>query len=130
MRLDACSGGGGVVTGAFDHIGVECSLRQEGDRASLFGKPGGFFLKDTHKLFADNLAFLLRVDYIHQFCQETLMSINDDQRDVQVAAECLDNLLTLTGTQAAGIDKNTGELVANSTMNKQCRHGRIDTTRE
>ncbi len=35
VRLDARRGRGGIVAGAFDHVGIERSLRQEGDGADL-----------------------------------------------------------------------------------------------
>src|SRR6266699_4731033 len=49
---------------------------------------------------------------------------------MQVAAEGIDDLFSLASTQAAGIDEDTGELVANGLVNQQGCDSGIDTTGE
>src|SRR5438552_1278583 len=120
----------GIMAGALDDIGIERSLGQEADRATLFRQPQSFFLEDTDKLFADDLTLLLRVDDTGKTSQETLARVDYDERDMQVTTEGIDDLFSLASSQAACIDEDTGELVANGLVNKQGRNTGIHTPRE
>ena len=52
---------------------------------------------------------------------DAFLGIDDDQGDVHVPIEGINDLLALACTQAACIDKYTGELVANCTMDQKGR---------
>ena len=77
------------------------------------------------RLFTDDPAFLLRVDDIGQPGQEPLTRIDHDKRDMQVNAEGIDDLISFARAQAAGIDEDTGQLVANGLVHQQGCDGRI-----
>src|SRR5438067_119563 len=123
--LDARGCGRGIVAGALDHVGVEGALRQEGDGSALFFQAASLFLKDADELFTDDPAFLLRVDDIGKPGQEPLTRIDHDKRDMQVNAEGIDDLISFARAQAAGIDEDTGQLVANGLVYQQGCDSRI-----
>src|SRR5260370_35924716 len=105
MCLDALSCRCCIMAGTVNHIGIERALGQECNWACLLFQADSLFLKDANKLCADDLTFLLRVDYTGKACQETLAGIDDNQRNVQGTAELIDDRVSLTRTQAAGIDQ-------------------------
>ena len=47
-----------------------------------------------------------------------------------MVGEGIDDLLAFTCAHAAGIDKDTGELIANGAMHEQGRDGGIDAARK
>ncbi len=49
------------------------------------------------------------------------------QRHVELRAEDLFNHLRLTLTEHTVIHKDTGQLIANGTVNKSCDNGRVNT---
>src|SRR6266568_3011276 len=49
---------------------------------------------------------------------------------MQVTVEGIDDLLTLASSQTAAIDKDTGKLVTNGAVNKQCCYCGIHASRE
>src|SRR5581483_5896183 len=130
MGFDAFGGRGGVVAGAFDYVGIERALCQEGNRTLLLLQALSLFLEDTNKLFSNDLAFLFWIDDIRQTGQETLACVNDNQGNVQVTTESINDLFPLSSTEQASIDKDTGQLIAYRFMHKQGCNGRINTTRE
>ena len=50
--------------------------------------------------------------------QEALARIDYYEWTMQVTTECIDHLLAFTCAQAAGIDKDTGKLIAHSAMHE------------
>src|SRR5258708_39980621 len=118
------------MAGTLDYVGIKRYRRQDCDRASLLFQACSLLLEDTNKLLADDLAFLLGVDHTREACQETLARIDHDKWNVQVTAEGIDDLLTFTGPQAAGIDKDAGKLITYGAMHEQRCHRRIHAAGE
>src|SRR2546425_608247 len=106
------------MTGTLDHVGIKCSLCQEHNRPPLLFQPGSFLLKDANKLLADDLTLLFRINHIRKPRQEALARIDYYEWTMQVTTECIDHLLAFTCAQAAGIDKDTGKLIAHSAMHE------------
>src|SRR6266700_2761895 len=127
-HFDASRRSGGIMAGTLDHIGVERSLCQKRNWTASCLQPPGFLLKSSHKLFPDELTFLLRIDHTSQAYQETLTCINNDQRNMQMLFECLYYLLAFTCTQQARIHKNTGKLFTYRFMNQQSGYRRVHST--
>jgi hypothetical protein len=62
-----------------------------------------------------------------QLAHELLAGIDVNDLDAQVLAKGFHHLLGLVQAQQAGIDEDTGELVADGSMNQGRRHRGIDT---
>src|SRR5579884_1361400 len=118
------------MAGTLDYVGIKRSLSEECNGPPLFIQVDCLFLKGANKLFADELAFLLRVNHVFEASQETLPGIDDHQGDMQVAAKSIDDLLSFACTQAAGIYKDAGQLIADGSMYKQSGYCRIDAAGE
>ncbi len=109
-----------------DHVGVERSLRQKLDIAELLR----LLVEDVDKGSADPLALFLGVGDPGEPLQEQIAGVAMDQRDVVMPAEQVDDLLGFAGAQQAGVDKDAGQLVADSLV-QQCRRDRgIDPARQ
>uniref|UniRef100_A0A0N4ZGT3 NAD-specific glutamate dehydrogenase n=1 Tax=Parastrongyloides trichosuri TaxID=131310 RepID=A0A0N4ZGT3_PARTI len=108
---------------ALDHVGVEGALGQEGGAFDL----GGLAVEHLDEDAADGLALGFRVRNPGQLAEEFLRRINVHQRDVVVLAEQGRDLLGLVLAHQAGVHEDTGQLIANSFMDKQCCNGRIHT---
>src|SRR5260370_20858105 len=111
VRLDARCSSRRIMTGTLDHIGIECSLCQENNRAPLLFQPGSLLLKDANKLLADDLSLLFRINHIRKPRQEPPACIDYHEWNMQVTTECINHLFALTCTQAAVIDKDTVNLI-------------------
>src|SRR5579863_7254412 len=58
VRLDARRGHGGIVAGAFNHVGIERSLREKVNGADQFQQPQRLLLEDANELRADDFTLL------------------------------------------------------------------------
>ena len=124
MRLDRR--GDALGAARLDHVGVERPLHEPADVAEL----PRLLLEDADELAADDLPLLLRLlDAVEQL-EESLLRLHVDERDVEMLAERLDDLLGLVLAQQAVIDEDACELLPNRLVDEQRRHGRVDATRQ
>ena len=94
---------------AFNHVGIEGALGQEGGAFDL----AGFAVEDVDEHAADGLALGFGIGNASQFSKEFLSRINVDQRNVVVISKETNDLVRLVQTQEeTGVDKDAGELVA------------------
>ena len=89
-----------------------------------------FLLEDADELLAHDLALLLGVGDAGEPREEALLRLHVDERDVEVAAERLHDLLGLVLAQQAVIDEDAGELVADRLVHEERGNGRVDAARE
>ena len=87
-------------------------------------------LEDADELLADDLALLLRLGHAREPREEPLLRLDVDERDVEVAAERLDDLLGLVLAQQAVVDEDAGELVADRLVHEQRRDRGVDAAGE
>ena len=73
----------------------------------------GLGLEDADKLLAYPRSLLFGVVDAVEPCQEPLLGVDVDQRNVKVAAKRLDDLRGFFLSQQAVIDEHTRQLVAN-----------------
>ena len=123
MRLDGM-GFLGFCRRTFDHIGINGALRQPLCRWQL----RGFALENLHEYATDDFAFFLGVGHALELAQEFFARIDMNDLHVHVLAEHLHHLPALVEPQQAGIDENTGELVANRFLDERSGDARIDTS--
>ncbi len=128
VRLDL----GGVAGARLDDVGVERALHEEpGDASTSFGAELlGRLLEDADERLADGLALLLRVGHAGQDRQEPVGRLHVDEVDVELAQERLFDLLRFTGPQQAGVDEDTGQLVAHRLVDQRRRHRGVDPARQ
>ena len=123
MRLDQMRLAGSG-TGGFDHVRINRAL----------GKPPGvielarFFLEDIDEQVADRLALVFGIGQTLEFREETIFGIDADDMHAHVFGELRHHLVTLAITQQTGIDKNTGQLIADGLVQQRRDHRRIDAT--
>ena len=87
-------------------------------------------LEDADELLADDLPLRLRVGDAREPREEPLLGADVDERDVEVAAEGLDDLLRLVGAHEPVVDEHARELVADRLVDEQRRDGRVDAAGE
>ena len=87
-------------------------------------------LEDADELLADDLALRLRVGDAGEPGEEPLLGAHVDERDVEVAAERLDDLLGLVRAHQPVVDEDARELVADRLVDEQRRDGRVDAAGE
>ena len=75
---------------------------------------------------ADPLALLLGVGHPGELAEEPLPRLDVDQRDVEVLAEGLHDLLGLALAEQAVVDEDAGQLLADRAVHEQGRDGRVD----
>ena len=109
-----------------DHVRVERPLDEVADVAEL----PRLLLEDADELLADDRALLLGLGHPREPGEEPLAGMDVDERDVEVVAERLDDLLGLVLAQQAVVDEHAGELVADRLVDEQCRNRRVDAARE
>ena len=109
-----------------DHVGVEGSLRQELDIADLLR----LFVEDVDERGADRFALFFGVGDAGELFEEQVARVAMDQRDVVMAAEQVDDLLSLARPQQAGIDEDAGQLVADRLVQQRRRDRGIDPAGE
>ena len=120
MALD---GGTRAGTAGFDDIGINGPLDKVIHMADLFG----FFLKDADEFLTNDLPLFFRIADAFQFAQEALLCIDADNIHIEVFLEDFFHRIAFIFAEQAVIDKNTGELLAHSLVDKDCRHGGIHT---
>ena len=109
-----------------DHVGVERPLHEPAHVAEL----PCLLLEDADELAADDLALVLRLlDAVEQL-EEALLRLHVDERDVEMLAERLDDLLRLVLAQQAVVDEDARELLADRLVHEQCRDSRVDAARQ
>ena len=87
-------------------------------------------LEDADELLADPASLLLRLVDALEPRQETLLGLDVDERDVEVAAERLGHLLGLVRAHEAVVDEDAGELVADGLVDQQRGDRGVDAARE
>ena len=87
-------------------------------------------LEDADELLADDRALLLGLRHAGEAGEEPLAGVDVDERDVEVVAEGLDDLLCLVLAQEAVVDEHARELVAHRLVDEKGRDGRVDATGE
>ena len=93
-------------------------------------EPPCLLLEDADELAADDLALVLRLlDAVEQL-EEALLRLHVDERDVEVLAEGLDDLLRLGLAQQSVVDEDARELLADRLVHEQRRDGRVDAARQ
>ena len=60
------------------------------------------------------------------FVEEALLGVDGDERDLELVAEGLDDLLALVLAHQAVVDEDAGELVADRAVHEQRRDARVD----
>ena len=109
-----------------DHVGVERALHEPAHVAEL----PRLLLEDADELAADDLPLLLRLlDAVEQL-EEPLLRLDVDERDVEVLAERLDDLLRLVLAQQAVVDEDARELLADRLVHEQRGDRRVDAARQ
>ncbi len=124
MGLDR--GGGALEADAFDHVGIERALGEEGSAAHFLG----FRLEDVDEEAADGLALLLGVGNAGERPQELARGVDMDERDVVGLAEQAHDLVGLALAHEAVVDENAGELLADRLMDEDGGDRRVDAARE
>ena len=89
-----------------------------------------FLFKDPDKLLADDLPLSLGLRHARKLFQKALARIDCNDVQIQFIAVKSDDLRRLVLTQQAVIHKDTGQPVADRTMDEHGRHGRIHAARE
>ena len=100
----------------FDHVGVERALDEKLRSLEL----RRLFLKDANELGADDLALRLRVANTGQLAEETVLSVDGDERHGKAVTEGLDHLRTLVLAHHPVVDEDAGQLIADCSVNQQC----------
>ena len=114
------------VSAGLDHVGVERPLDEEVDVAEAVG----LLFEDADELLPDDPPLLLRVGDARQPGEEALLCVDVDERDVEVVAERLDDLLGFVLAQQPVVDEDTRELVADGLVHEERRNCRVDAARE
>ena len=125
VRLDE-RGDAVLAATRLDDVGVERPLDEEAD----VSEAARLLLEDADELLADDLALLLRIGDAGEPREEPLLRLHVDERDVEVAAEGLDDLLGLVLAQQAVVDEDAGELVADRLVHEKRGDGGVDAARE
>ena len=110
----------------FDDVRIERALRQEIRAAQALG----LALEDLDEGAADDLALLLRVGDAGEPLEEKRRCVDADQRNIEVAAEQLDDLFGLARAQQAVVDEDAGQLLAYRLVQEQRGDRGIDPARE
>ena len=95
----------------FDAVRIDCTLGKPlgiGDLLSLG-------IEDLNKVAADDFALLLRVSNALEIREEALTSVYADDIEAQALVVTHD-IVELVFTEHTMVDKDTGETVANSTI--------------
>ena len=111
---------------ALDHVGIERALREELRAADLLR----LRLERLDEQAADDLALLLGVVDAVQLAEEQLGGIDVHERDVERAAEQLDDLVGLVQAHQAVVDEDAGELVADRLVDQLRRRPRCRRRRK
>jgi hypothetical protein len=78
----------------------------------------------------DRLALGLRVGDAVEALEEALLGVDRDQRDVELVAEGLDDLLALVLAHEAVVDEDAGQLLADRLVDQQRRDARVHAARQ
>ena len=87
-------------------------------------------LEDADELLADPVPLLLRLVDALEAREEAVLRLHVHERDLEVAAERLGDLLGLVRAHEAVVDEDAGELVADGLVDEQRRHGGVDAAGE
>ena len=126
MGFDLDRGGGDVGSGRLDHVGIEGALGQEVDASEA----GRLSLEDRDELSAHDPPLLFRVEYPAKLLQKAIGRIDVANVHVEVAVHNRKNTLGLLLAEQSVVHKDTGELVADRTMNQGRGHRRVHATRQ
>ena len=111
---------------AFDHVGVNRALGQEGG-AFACGVAGfeffGFGLENIDEELADDFSLLLGVAHAFEGIEKELAGIDAHHFGVELAREHVHDHVAFVQAQQAVIDEHAGELVANGAVNERGGHG-------
>src|SRR5262249_14163994 len=102
----------------FDHVRIDGALGEPLRARSRMLQLGSLRLKDVHELATDDLALLLRVSHTGKLAQKYIARIDQVDLDAEMSRERFHHLARLAQTQESGVDKNTGELIANGAMDE------------
>src|SRR5210317_154082 len=114
------------TTGRLDNIGIDCPLSQPLGIGQFFR----LFFENINEQVAYNFALLFRVSFTRELAEETVLSINAENFDTQTFCKGRHNLVAFAETQETIVDKHTGKLITNSTMNQSSGHRGVDPTGE
>ena len=124
VRLDRR--GDALGAARLDHVAVQRPLHEPLDVAEL----PRLLLEDADELAADDLALLLRLLDAGEQLEEAVLRLHVDERDVEVLAERLDDLLRLVLAQQSVVDEDARELVADRLVHEQRRDRGVDAAGE
>ena len=84
------------------------------------------FVKDIDKGCTNRLPLLLGVGHASELVEKQAARVAMDQRDVVMAAEEAHYFLALAGSQQAGVNKDTGQLIADRFVQQHGRNRGVD----
>ena len=108
---------------AFDHIGIERTLRQEIGAADFLR----FLFEHVDEFPADEFALLFRVGDAGKARHEARLGIDHHQRNIIMVAEEGFDLLPFVHPQQAVVDKDTSQLRANGFVDQDRGDRGIDS---
>src|SRR6188472_2927895 len=114
-----------IAAAGLDHVRVESALHQVGSVLELLR----LLLEDADELLADDFALALGLVVAGELVEETLLSLDVDQRDAELL-EGGDNLLGLVQPHQAMVDENASQLLADRLVDQQRRDRGIDAAGE
>ena len=100
-------------------VRIERSLRQEIGTADLLR----LLFEDIDEQTANRLPLRLRIGDAFKLTEEARGGIDMNQRDVEGAAEELDDIRRLVGAHQAVIDEDAGQLIADRLVDQHCGDG-------
>ena len=116
----------GLDADALCDVGIDRSLRQEGDVVLL----AGFFFEHPDKLGTDDFALLLRIADTGQLIEEAIHGVHIDQVGVHLVAEHFDDLLGFALAQETVVDVNGDQLFADGFDQQGCHDGTVHAAGE
>ena len=114
-----------VILAGFDHVRVDCPLRQIIHRAELLPH----FLKHADERLTDALALLLRLRYAREPRKEPFLRVDANQADIPPGKR-RHNFVALGLAQQSVVDEHAGELTADSLRQQRRAHGRVRAARQ
>ena len=114
------------MTRAFDHVGVEGTLRQEIDLPQRCG----LAFEDLNEGRADPPALFFRVDNPQQRSQERVAGVDGLHVDAQVPLHHVFDPAPLITAEQSVVHEQAGQLTWQRTMHQRRAHRRVDAARE
>ena len=116
----------GLHAVAFQNVGVDGSLGQEGDALQF----PGLLVEDLDELAADDLPLPLRLLHPGQQVQKAVRGVYVDQIGVQLIPEHLNDLLALALAHEAVVYVDAHQLLANGLDQQGGHHGGVHAAAE